>query len=275
MLNKINYNDLIFEKKECTLADHIISLIKLPYNTNLNTTLSENFKVENIYNERTVYFRLRRFPDLYFKILSVNSVNIEKIQLTNGYFNNIQTIKINEDFILPIVNFPFSGIFLKLTFNSKENIPEEININFEVGYFQNNIRKLSMESEIIFPKQNFEYKNGEILKHNILENVYTVFCKNKYVLPNEYYYRFLDTYDLEIEIKFGNSNSIFTNLKKLENKIIRNISPFHEVAISAENNFNLKFIPYHEDYKVKSLDICGFNIKRCKETGDFILNKTS
>ena len=269
----INYNDLIFNKKntdDCTELIHVVKNInilydELPKNINLRTNFTLNFKTKNIYNEKEVYCKISNFFDIIFNLSSINSNNVEKIELFSGNFQYLQTINIGEDFVFPLLCVAYSDVFVKLTFDSKENIPDNISLNFEVGYLQNKFRDKGLQEKIIFPKQNFEYKD-KCIKQNLLpEKINKVEVKdNYYCFPHGYNYKFkiINTYDLEIDIKFGKDEDqiIHTNLKNLENKIIYTFSSFSPVMIYSKNNFYLEFIPYIEDYKLNSFELCNNKI---------------
>ena len=254
---KNSFQDLCFENlNSSNNNEHLNLLYKLQQdkkNLNLRTNFTSNFDTKNIYNEREVYCYVPKIFDILFGIKSIDSKNIKKIELVSDYFNNLQILKINEEFLFPLIIFQYSQIFVKITFNSKENIPQNININFDVGYLNDYGRRMIIDGGFDFSSQLFNHQEGFIEKILISENVEKVFvdtCENKlysFSFPEGYYFKILNTYDQEIDIvdhssDMYNPEIIHTNLNKLQDRIINGTSL--PIRIFCKNNFTLEFIPY-------------------------------
>ena len=133
-----NYLDLAFKTVKDKEINPLILLYNLPYNINLRTTLILNLSKQKYSTlDSTICFDVPHNFDFLFKITSINSENIQNIEFTRLG----KKIEVGEEFILALFNNYFSTReSIKIFFDSKENIPDNIFIELEVGLLKTHIR---------------------------------------------------------------------------------------------------------------------------------------
>ena len=155
----LNYTDLAFETAPhpdevpdwtpTEMDIHMISLIRLPKDTNLRC---DNVKMtmpkSNIKNN-TVYFRLDRKFDIFFSVTDLtNASDITKIQVCyqqcteqGPVIKPVQDVMLNTDIVIPLYNYQYTPIYINVEYSDTTQIPEEVEMTYSGGLLQTKYRK--------------------------------------------------------------------------------------------------------------------------------------
>lgn len=154
----LNYTDLAFETAPhpdevpdwtpTEMDVHMISLIRLPKDTNLRC---DNVKMtmpkSNIKNN-TVYFRLDRKFDIFFSVTDLtNASDITKIQVCYQQcteqcptIKSVQDVVLSTDIVIPLYNYQYTPLYIKVEYSETTQLPEEVEMTYSAGLLQTKYR---------------------------------------------------------------------------------------------------------------------------------------
>jgi hypothetical protein len=132
--------------------------------------------VNKIFNNRQVYLSIPlKDYDILFSLTSItNEEYLEKIELFLGLHSKICKIEMNKNFCLPLL-FPRNNLCLKLTFCSRDKVPEEIRVLANIGYLGIEDRKKCAKGECF---THYSFPSGVIQADLSLEKETIVECKD-------------------------------------------------------------------------------------------------
>ena len=161
----LNYTDLVFETAPAVkptdevpdwtpteMDAHMISLIRLPKDTNLRC---DNVKMtmpkSNIKNN-TVYFQLDRKFDIFFSVTDLtNASDITKIQVCYQQcyqqcteqcptIKSVQDVVLSTDIVIPLYNYQYTPLYIKVEYSETTQLPEEVEMTYSAGLLQTKYR---------------------------------------------------------------------------------------------------------------------------------------